>query len=408
MTHPLFRFWTNGTLKRNTSRLLLVFAFLNIALFYLTGAGSVLLAISLLWLVFFTCYMIIKKIAPPTLHVNLITSLVAFLATLLVGELVLRYVVKHHQSYNERKGSFFYSSPYERWNMANILWKLLVKKNSYWRIAQQPNICDVISSPTEFSYWHCYNGLGLRGKLPDTTKTNLLIGLGDSFTEGVGVSDDSTWVALVARYRKMAFLNAGIIGSDPVMELEILKELLKKYKPTEVILAIHSNDLSDLVMRGGINRYDAHGNIKNRPAPWFDILYAAFFVCRSVAHDVFHLNYFLMSNRQWSQELKLAENTLVSIVKNEYIPLSHTFGFKFTVVIFPSSYELQQPSFVLENLYSKLSAIKNLNVIQLFSCYREKAQAQNLKISTLYWSKDGHHTPQGYALMADCISSSIP
>ncbi len=205
----------------------------------------------------------------------LFTSL---LVSLFMGELALRYVFKINLSRQEMNGSFFYFFPYGKPELENLFRKLGHKEPDlrlsnhvpYW---EEMNECD------EFKYWHRYNSLGLRGKDPskDTAKINI-VGLGDSYTEGVGTPEDSTWLQLVennlnqvrrGQLKKIQCINGGIMGNEPIAEYIILKELLLPYKPRVVILAVNCTDISDIVELGGWERF----NNNHRKIPWYAYIY---------------------------------------------------------------------------------------------------------------------------------------
>jgi lysophospholipase L1-like esterase/uncharacterized membrane protein YuzA (DUF378 family) len=337
---------------------------------------------------------------------NWIISTSTLFICLLLADLFIRYGLKRHLSYSERNGEFFWLSPYVRYNLLNFVNNRLMGKTIYQQIVQNPGTVDEYNGQ-EFFYTHHYNALGLRGSLPDSSEKKILIGLGDSFTEGLGAPEDSTWVALTAHLLGCTYINAGIIGSDPVQEYIVLQELLKTYRPQRVILAINSSDVNDIMMLGGISRYDAAGNTFSRPAPWWDMLYGGSFIVRSVVHDVLHFNFLLMSHEQWERESIAAEDTIVNLVQHLYLPLARHYGFEFSVAVIPALYDFWEKKFSLERLTTKLESVPGLRVINLYDCYSKFMEQNAANTETLYWAIDLHLTPKGYALMAKCIADNL-
>jgi hypothetical protein len=197
---------------------------------------------------------------------------------------------------------------------------------------------------------------------------------------------------------------AASLAATPVQEFMVLKELLKTYRPQQVVVAMNNSDINDVVMRGGINRYDAQGNICSRPAPWWDLLYGCSFICRSIVHDVLHYNHFLMSEQQWQREQQAAEDTLVQLIAQHYLPLAQQYHFQFTIALMPGREELQQNNFSLQPLAQKLETLPHLQVVNLFDCYQNHLSIKKQLSEDFYWPIDGHHNPRGYALMAQCIT----
>jgi hypothetical protein len=343
---------------------------------------------------------------------NLKLSAVVFFSLLFVGEVYLRYISKQYQSYQERSGSFFYSSPYIRAEVVDFFMNL-IKPNAtlFEKLANTP-YDSLKNTGSEFGYTHYYNQLGLRGSLPNNCKGEIIIGLGDSFTEGLGTPEDSTWIALTVAImnqktanKRFCSLNGGLIGKDPVSELVVLKEILKFYHPSYVILAVNNTDIEDVMMKGGKERYDSNGNFRSRSIPWFDFFYSFSYIARHIAHNIFHYNYFLMTEERLQIEQKIARKKIYSLITEDYRRLAENHKFKLVVVLHPLLWELNNNDFTLEQ-YTNLRN-ENISVVNLFENFKQHQTKDNIDLSTLYWKVDGHHTPKGYALFAECISDSM-
>lgn len=85
------------------------------------------------------------------------------------------------------------------------------------------------------------NSVGVRDK-PEALHNPKVIFLGDSFTMGWGIPQDSTYASLTAQRLGMPSLNAGISSYGTVRELEILKRFNRDSLKT-VVIQYHYSDL---------------------------------------------------------------------------------------------------------------------------------------------------------------------
>ncbi len=114
------------------------------------------------------------------------------------------------------------------------------------------------------------NSLGLRGPLPEETpgRPRFLI-LGDSYTDGLEVSDSDLFSKLWAEMRPdLAIYNGGVGGYSTVQELGLYRRLESKIKPDQVVVMVSWNDLSDNLLPfypsiGPRPYVDAEGNLSS-------------------------------------------------------------------------------------------------------------------------------------------------
>ncbi|MBK8672736.1 MAG: SGNH/GDSL hydrolase family protein [Bacteroidetes bacterium] len=136
----------------------------------------------------------------------------------------------------------------------------------------------------EFNTKFTTNNEGFRDNYFDTNKTKYrIVTIGDSFTECVGSSNDSTWqkqlkkIILDSSKKDIDIYNCGIKGNDPVFEYLLLKSKLVKYKPDLVILTINASDITDIEIRGGFNRFNFKNKLVIKEKPfWSFLLYSRF------------------------------------------------------------------------------------------------------------------------------------
>lgn len=105
----------------------------------------------------------------------------------------------------------------------------------------------------DFKFAVKYNAIGLRGTLPNLKKDNAefrIITLGDSFMEGFGADEDSTFPELLRKKlnnstKKISVVNGGKCGSNPMFETTLYKNSLAKWNPDLVIMEINICDIGE-------------------------------------------------------------------------------------------------------------------------------------------------------------------
>lgn len=96
------------------------------------------------------------------------------------------------------------------------------------------------------------NSLGFRGpEIPEAKQGIRIAFMGDSYTQGTGVSLEDGFVELTMKQLRkkspleMDYINSGIGGSSPLAQYYIYNEKVKPLKPDLVVYTLHNNDLSD-------------------------------------------------------------------------------------------------------------------------------------------------------------------
>nr|MDA3819027.1 SGNH/GDSL hydrolase family protein [Candidatus Delongbacteria bacterium] len=156
------------------------------------------------------------------------------------------------------------------------------QNNEYWI---KPNNPSENLESIEFSYDRKVNSLGYRDKewkWEDMKDKTRILALGDSFTEGDGAHNDSTWLKFFERKlndTSCYFMNAGLCGSDPVFDAYKLIHTFSKFKPDYVIACINRTDIEDVILRGGFERYDGNA-VEFKKGPWWQPFYGVSHVLR--------------------------------------------------------------------------------------------------------------------------------
>ena len=277
-----------------------------------------------------------------------------------------------------------------------------------------PPHLDATETFPEFTYRRRTNALGLRGSeiephaAPGVFR---IINIGDSFTEGFGVSETETWSAqleqmLASRMpgQRVESINAGIAGSDPVFGHNLLKEVLAPLRPDLVIQAISSNDLSDLCARGGFERYQTDGSVVLKPGPSWEWLYAASHLVRHVTHTFLGYDRMLHSNQE-RQSCEASARDTVRDAIDKSCRVAEAAGFSLAVVINPMVYEMETGYFQMDDLW-KGHPPACANVVWLRHWFTQHGVRKD-NVDEFYFPLDRHHTARGNQIFAEGVMDHI-
>ncbi len=272
------------------------------------------------------------------------------------------------------------------------------------------NHCFRFNTP-EFNYEHCYNSQGLRDvdhPIQKSAKRKRYLAFGDSYTEGFGAPVDSTWWKLLEAKLKapkqdslqQEFIGAGSMGSDIAYCFHLLQDKLVKYKPDVVFYCLNSTDITDLAMRGGMERFTPDGKIQYRmQAPWWEPIYQYSFVLRAWVHQVLKYDFFFTTQQQQEENNKYGINQICQIASdmNQYCAARKI---RFVLIIQPLAYQVKSHSTILDTVdsYCQKSAIPTINLFNSYNTY--PADSLPVIVSKRYWPIDGHCKPAGYDFMA--------
>lgn len=329
--------------------------------------------------------------------------------SVLILELGLRHTIDNYKSYSERNGSFSYYCPYSKARLesiANPFFKIDA------RLFTKPPNRQLVEVKPEFSYKHSFNSFGLRSPEPNHRKVGgrvVIAGLGDSFTEGVGTSEDSTWVSLLQNQLKgycckpLVTVNGGTAGSDIVYEAYKLKHLIVPvYSPDLVVFAINASDIYDLIIRGGKERFVSDSEVVYRDGPWWKYIYSFSYIWRMIAHELIGVNWSMYTEFEYQKLEADAIELIYSTITKEVIPFANNHGIRVLFVFTPMEYELDKKSFQFTDLSGNLAnaGVNVLNLHKEFSKYRDGNM-------DYYWKIDLHCNSQGYLLWSKAIGYEI-
>ncbi len=110
----------------------------------------------------------------------------------------------------------------------------------------KPNLnVELVGAFSEFKFRITTNEEGFRNSLPylhENPGRYTIIFSGDSQTAGTGVNDHETFVSLVGQRLNKPVLNTGCYGYNTVEEWQILRKVLRQYKPELVILCFYAGN----------------------------------------------------------------------------------------------------------------------------------------------------------------------
>ena len=234
-----------------------------------------------------------------------------------------------------------------------------------------------------------------------------IIGLGDSFTEGDGAHKDSTWLKALernlSRYNfkhNLTFINAGVCGSDVFFEYILLEEKLLKYKPDLVLLTLNNSDIIDVIIRGGMERFQKDGTSKFNNAPVWEPLFAVSYLSRIVIKNILNYNEIFVTKNSDKYGIARSEIYKALQVIQE---LSLVKRFKFVVVFHPVKDEIVNNQLELSDVLTKVkeeTQIENFNLLEYF---RKEEGINSTNYDELFWADDGHHNAKGYKKFANGI-----
>lgn len=246
-----------------------------------------------------------------------------------------------------------------------------------------------------------------------------IIGLGDSYTFGFGVTVEDTFLyRLEKRLQDDGFdievINLGVAGSGTAEELIMLRKVALDLDPDYVIVGYYTNDLADNT-RAALFELDADGALQTKNAEYLpgvrirDTLYS-FAIYRYLA-ETSHLMYFargalseILQNRLRKANLSTGpsddagERRLTAALLDEVFLECERNGVACCILNIPARYNLDGnlPSDLLQQIGAD-------NIVDVYAQIKEAAKSEKM-----YWTRsDGHWTPRGHEIAAEALADWI-
>jgi lysophospholipase L1-like esterase len=262
----------------------------------------------------------------------------------------------------------------------------------------------------EFTQHVATNSLGFRDaewpRDKPADELRILV-LGDSFVEGVGADRDNAMPAhlraiLAERVpdRRVAVMNGGIAGSDPVHNLNALNRVFLDYKLDAVVQSINVSDIVDIAVRGGLDRYDKEGRRAANP-PAVEPLFRRSHLVRAIAIKWFGLNILLLDRETMQRRERAAVETICAVIEHE-AALARRHRFHLAVVAHPSGSELTGK----RNPFAEIESCLSTNA-QYVDLFKEMTPLTAGDPQRYAWQIDEHFKPAGYRLFAELLAREL-
>ncbi|MBI5248403.1 MAG: SGNH/GDSL hydrolase family protein [Desulfomonile tiedjei] len=342
--------------------------------------------------------------SPNVRRLRLFTILTVFLllgVSIVSGEILVR-ILGAHQTWTEKNGGS-YVSPYRQ------------EFPRAWILDRGPNRILSYGQP-EFDYEIRINLEGVRDVDHPVDKPAgeyRIVVLGDSWVEGQGASFEKTWPKILEENlnrhgfdRHIVVIMGGVAGSDPVFELELFRKRLQKYNPDMVIQAVNDSDITDMISRGGLDRFTADGMVKDRKAPTFEPLWARCRLFRVIMMDLLHYDWLLLSRNQQQAKTDEALDTIVEVA-GAMSALAEAKGFNYFVIGHPQrNHFLYRGEYKIQPLESLLRGI-GVDFVDIRPLVGAEFGADPSRIWDYFWKLDGHANEKGYELFARAVERKI-
>lgn len=372
-------------------------------LLVLPGFGSALI---IQLVIFSLVYLAVRFVSGRLFDKNKALNIRVFTATLLFALLILEITLRCIGSYNtyleEKLGKYV------------SLRDIMLPEDI---IRRKPLDTITLSSKGEFHYlfttnkYH-YTDIAWPDSIADTSLRVLV--LGDSFTEGFGAPQDSSWVAMIRQMdfgQPVSWFNAAISGSDPFFGYYSLVHHLSWLKPDIVLQMVSSQDFrDDIPIRGGMERFRPNGSIRYSPGKYPENIYKYSHISRFWFRSILGLNQFLV-DEQKSAGVNEKSLMLVASLDSAYHHFASDNNARAYFIFFPCFWgEVVRENYsadIMNHMTRNTGYSGNIKVIDLLPCYREYYLRENEAFHDRWWPIDGHHNVAGYQMMAECIAGAV-
>ncbi len=231
-----------------------------------------------------------------------------------------------------------------------------------------------------------------------------IMAIGDSFTEGDGADKDSTWLKFLEYRlkqhplkRNIDFINAGVCGSDPLFGFVLLKERLYKYNPDLLVLSLNCSDKNDVIVRGGMDRFENGGSLRYNETPWWAWVYNISHVSRLLFANI--LGYNELFIKEGDGRVELAENEIFNCIL-DFQSFCDSKGVNLLVVFHPIKQEIMENKLSLDQVYKRTELTDKIKTLNLLDYFINNEGITDENVGSLFWLYDRHHNAKGYELFA--------
>ncbi|MGH7450942.1 MAG: SGNH/GDSL hydrolase family protein, partial [bacterium] len=301
-------------------------------------------------------------------------------------------------------------------NKNNYISPYAEPSNKTWYWVRTPN-AKTNYKLAEFEYPVVTNSLGLRDVEPALARPEnefYLITLGDSFTEGFGAEYESSYPKWLERNLRekcaplhVRVINGGVCGSDPFYSFTLLRDKLLPYQPNLVTVAINSSDITDLIVRGGEERFLENGGVKFVEPPQDEWLFAGSHLYRLLKRSLGY-DWLGLSPSELMAKKERAVNDLI-VALGKFNALAMKEHFVFVAILHPANrFEALSQRYSFDaNALKRYMEENQIQYVDLMSAFADKAKMGESEVNKLYWQQDGHNNAEGYRIMAEALAAYI-
>lgn len=387
------------TVLERISRRALLFLFITVSVAHLllllfgvviSTTGPVLMSDLFVFIIVAVAILFRKS---PEVRKNLILLISVLAGCIISAEIFLR-ISGTTVTYLEKRNGGFYQSFYK-------------EQEKGWYHVWQPNAVHYLQT-SEYCFKRQANSLGLSDREIPVQKSPeefRVIGIGDSFTEGDGADEDSTWLKFLERSIHQKFrdgnvtlFNTGVCGSDPFFEYVLLRDKLLTYHP-DLVIAAFNDEAADIITKGGMERFMQDGTVKYKSPPAWEPLYACSHIFRLIIHKLLHYNYLLLNPLQYESEREAAIRTFIASL-SLFKDLADKNNFRLLIILHPSRSEIDENKFVYLDRIKAECERKKIDCLDMLQYYHQVEKIDHNNSSQYFWKNDGHHNAAGYEVFA--------
>jgi lysophospholipase L1-like esterase len=279
------------------------------------------------------------------------------------------------------------------------------------------------SESDEFDFEYRHNSIGFRDVEHQTDKPPgviRVVALGDSFTYGEGAAFEETWpsrLESLLRQRlgdsaRVEVIQLGLRRYYPAAERLVLEHYGLRFKPDVVVLAIVPNDVIDTRLGLDAIYVDGSGYLRNSSAAPFGQVGGWLFLHSHAMRIVLRVASAAIQNAETSvvwddiyrsggaheADWRAMEGDIGAIAD---LARQHGAGFILASLPMqgPWTKDSPYPDLRLKG-WAETRAVPYVGLFDAFRSGTERGQ-------TLFWSRNGHPTPAGYALIAEQLAPVV-
>lgn len=303
-------------------------------------------------------------------------------------------------NYSEVNGSSFTT---DYWSYRHTLKER--EKGRLLYMHSLPNIVHRDQKP-EFDFTYQLDSYG-NNNCKTCNRTDALVSivtLGDSYTFGIGARANKSWPNQLdslfeENHLKVGICNISTSGSDPLYMFNIYGEWRAQGLPGDILLVtLNSSDAKDVVVRGGINRYQQGMTYDKGNEKWLPY-YASSLIYRMYMQKVKDIEPYLLVKRDEVDPLYMSafDNLFMTMIQFDQLAKQHN---KQVVFVFnPGYHEVLENRLLLNDIVNEARNFK-FHVIDLLPAFvREYKRTNN--VFDFFWEKDFHNNEAGYRIWAE-------